>query len=199
VATTNSKDTIESQMNDDAIAAVADAIRNRRSINFFKTEKPPQELVLRAIDVARWVPNHHLTEPWHFYLLSDETKSRIVELNAQLVTRKKGQDAGEAKRVRWSNIPGWMVVTCDRSDDPLRAREDYAACCCAIYAFSLYLHANGVGVKWTTGDVIRDPRFYEYIWVDPAAEDVVGLVWYGYADEVPVSVRKPVSEIVIEI
>lgn len=178
---------------------IAQVIAGRRSINFFEPDPPPRELILRAIDLARWAPNHHLTEPWHFYLLSDETKEAIVQLNAEIVTQAKGSAAGEAKRERWSGIPGWLVVTCDRSEDPLRAEEDYAACCCAIHSLSLYLWSQGVGVKWTTGEVTRDPRFYEAIWADPQAERVVGLLWYGTPAEIPVTVRKPVAEILIEI
>jgi nitroreductase len=190
---------INTATNDDDAAAIAGVIRNRRTINFFKKELPPKELVLQAIDIARWAPNHHLSEPWRFYLLSEQTKKTIVDLNADLVARKKGEHAGELKRDRWSSIPGWLVVTCLRSSDDLRAREDYAATCCSIYALSLYLWAQGVGTKWTTGEVTRDPRFYDAIWTDPVIESVVGLIWYGYASEIPVTARKPVSEIVVEI
>ncbi len=179
--------------------SLEELIRGRRSINFFEQEPPPRELILEAIDLARWVPNHHLTEPWRFYLLSENVKSTIVELNANLVAVKKGEEAAAAKRARWSSIPGWLVVTCLKSSDELRAREDYAATCCAIYALSLYLWSRGVGTKWTTGEVTRDERFYEAIWTDPKVEQVVGLVWYGFAAEVPVTARKPVSDILVEI
>jgi nitroreductase len=178
---------------------IGELIRSRRTINFFKPGLPPRELILEAIDQARWVPNHHLTEPWRFYLLSDNAKSSIVELNAELVCHTKGSKAADSKRKRWSEIPGWLVVTCLSSADSLRSREDYAATCCAVYAFSLYLWSRGVGTKWTTGEVTRDPRFYDVIWTDPEVEQVVGLIWYGYAAEVPVTARKPVSEIVVEI
>ena len=79
------------------------------------------------------------------------------------------------------------------------AREDYAATCCAIYGLTLQLWSQGIGTKWTTGEVTRDPRFYDAIWTDPEAETVVGLIWYGYAAEIPVTARKPVSEIVVRI
>ena len=183
----------------DNTSTVAQVIRYRRTINFFKEDIPPRELILKAIDLARWVPNHHLSEPWRFYLLSEQCKQTIVELNAKLVADSKGPEAAEAKRQRWSAIPGWLVVTCARSQDELRAREDYAACCCAVYAMCLYLWSKGVGTKWTTGEVTRDPRFYDAIWTDPEVENVVGMIWYGYPAEVPVTARKPVSEIVVEI
>lgn len=174
-------------------------IRSRRSVERFRSEPPPREAVLRALDAARWAPNHRLTEPWRFYLLSHDSARAVVELNAELVLRKKGEEAAAQKRERWGGIPGWLVVTCAKSDHALQQREDYAACCCATYAVLLALQAQGIGTKWSTGDVIRDPRFYEILWADPTVEEVVGLVWYGYPEETPVSVRRPLSDVLIEV
>lgn len=174
-------------------------IRGRRTVERFRAEPPPREAVLSALDAARWVPNHRLTEPWRFYLLSRETALAIVELNSELVARRKGDKVAAEKRARWSGMPGWLVVNCLKSDDPLRQREDYAACCCAAYAALLALWAQGIATKWSTGDVIRDPRFYEILWADPRVEETVGLIWYGYPGETPVSVRRPLTEVLVEI
>jgi nitroreductase len=186
-------------MDDSSTQSVADIIRGRRTINFFKPEVPPRETLLEGIEAARWAPNHHLTEPWRFYLLSDPVKQQIVDLNARMVARERGEDAGREKHERWSRIPGWLVLTCVRSSDELRQKEDYAACCCAAQNLALYLWSRGIGMKWTTGAVTRSEEFYDLIWVDPVVEQVVGLFWYGYPDEVPVSVRKAVPEIVVEL
>lgn len=176
--------------------AVAEAIRTRRTIHRFHPEPvPSREDILAAIDVARWAPNHHLTEPWRFYALGPETIERIARYNAELYAERRGEQAGRAKYERWSKIPGWIVVTCRRSDDERRQREDYAACCCAVHNFQLYLWTRGIGVKWTTGAVTQTDRFFEIVDVDPAEEMLVGLVWYGYAAEVPRTARKPVRQI----
>lgn len=186
-------------MDDMSRQSIAGVIRGRRSIERFRAGLPPRELLLRGIDLARWAPNHHLTEPWRFYLLSDEVKDRVVDLNTRLVTEARGEEAGRAKRERWSRIPGWLVVTCARSADLLRQREDFAACCCAVQNLFLYMWSEGIGMKWTTGAVTRTEEFYDLIWVDPAVEEVVGLLWYGYPEEVPVGARKGVSEILVEL
>lgn len=180
-------------------AAVAGLLRGRRTIHDFKPEPPPREPVLKAIDLARWAPNHRLTEPWRFYLLGRETAEAIARLNAEQVTRRQGAEAGRVKLDRWLAIPGWMVLTCENSTDPVRAREDLAACACAAHNFSLYLWSEGIGVKWTTGEVTRSPGFYDLIWVDPQLETVVGLFWYGYPAEVPRTARRPVGEILVEL
>lgn len=175
-------------------------IIQRRTISSFKSDAiPPRELIDQALEAARWAPNHRFTEPWRFYLLGPETAAAIVDLNTELVRAKSGDETAERKRKKWSAVPGWLAVTCVNNDDPLTAQEDYAACACAIQNIQLSLWEQGVGVKWTTGAVTRDARFYDTLWIDPAQETVVGLLWYGYPAEVPVSRRKPVSEMLIEL
>lgn len=187
-------------MSQDALAdALAQVIRGRRSVDSFRPEAPAPALLREAIELARWAPNHRVTEPWHFYLCGPETRAAVVELNAGIVAARQGAAAGELKRERWSRIPGMLVVTCDNSDDPLRAREDYAACACAVQNLSLALWARGIGSKWTTGEVTRDRRFYELIWVDPDQETVVGLIWYGYPAALPDATRKGVEAITVEL
>ena len=176
-----------------------DLIRSRRTVHEFLEERPPTQKVLEAIDLARWAPNHYLTEPWHFYLLGPETAGAVARLNAKIVERNKGPEAGRKKLQRWSRIPGWIVVTCDVSDDAIRAREDFAACCCAVHNFSLFLWSEGIGVKWTTGAVTRDPGFCDLVWIDPDAEQVLGLLWYGYPAEIPDTRRKPLEQIFVEL
>lgn len=197
---TNIETNVETNINDSNVSGhIASLLRSRRTINNFKPELPPRELIVNAIDIARFAPNHHLTEPWHFYLLGDDSKNAIVELNAEIVSRDRGPDAAAKKRTRWAQIPGWLVVSCDRSEDPVTAREDYAATCCAIHSLTLYLWSMGVGCKWTSGAVTRDPGFYDTVWIDPEREEVAGLIWYGYPENIPDTNRKPVDQIFVEI
>jgi len=175
--------------------ATAALLSGRRTIHQFSEERPPDALIRKAIEVARWAPNHRLTEPWRFYLLGDETARAIAEHNATLVAARRGSQVADAKRERWLGIPGWLLVTCTRSDDPVRAEEDYAATACAIHNLQLYLWTHGVGVKWTTGRVTRDPGFWEIVDVDSTAERLVGLLWYGYPAHIPETQRKSVEEV----
>ena len=178
---------------------VASLLQERRTIHEFKAQMPPRETVMRALDSARWVPNHHVSQPWRFYLVGPETREQIARLNADLIAQRKGAEAGEDKYQRWRRIPGWVVVTCQNAADELTAKEDYAACCCAIHNFSLALWSAGIGVKWTTGPVTRDDAFYDLLWIDREVETVVGLVWYGYAAEMPMTARKPLAEVMVEM
>lgn len=178
---------------------IARVLRERRTVHDFTTVEPPLDIIAEAVDLARWAPNHYRTEPWHFYLLDRHTGARVVELNADIVRQTKGEKVAAIKRKRWSAMPGWMVVSCVRSDDEIRAREDYAACCCAVHNMALYLWDQGIGMKWTTGAVTRDRRFFKIIGMDHAKVYVVGMFWYGYPAAIPTQHRKPVEEILSHV
>ena len=201
-----------------------DVLIARRTINDFAPELPRnwEESLERAIRAATYAPNHKRTEPWRFHLLGDKSIRNVCELNAKLVTDKKGEAAGNKKLDRWLAMPGWLVVTCQTSysdetsvnesksrlkrwlsklfgrknkedgeaaplsmDDPSGvAREDYAACCCAVQNLCLSLHADGIGTKWTTGPVNFDPGFAEAVGM-PTNEYVVGTIWFGAPSKIP--------------
>ncbi len=177
---------------------LGERMRSRRSTNMFLKREVKKDLLREAIELARWAPNHHLTEPWHFYLLGDQKKAASVELIRAIVTENKNAEMGAHKARSATAIPGWLVVTCKKSDDELRGREDYAACCCAIQNILLYLSEAGVASKWTTGLITRDARFFEILGIDPGKEYVVGLIWYGYPKVLPTQARKDVAEILTE-
>lgn len=177
---------------------LAERIRSRRTTNMFLKQEVSRDLVLEAIELARWAPNHHLTEPWHFYLLGDDKKAASAELIRTIVTENKSAEMGEHKFKSAQAVPGWLVVTCRKSDDELRGREDYAACCCAVQNILLYLSEAGVASKWTTGLITRDQRFFDLLGIDADEEYVVGLVWFGYPKVLPTQSRKDVADIITE-
>jgi nitroreductase len=178
---------------------LAEVLRGRRSINLFEPESVEVDVLMDAIEVARWAPNHRLTEPWRFYVIGEKTKQAIARTAADFEAETKGERVGAARLQRLSAIPAYFVVTARRSDDPLLDREDYAATCCAIQNLMLYMWQRGVGVKWTTGAITREQRFYDLLGIDRHAETVVGFFWYGRAKVVPEQSRKDVSDIVVAL
>lgn len=173
----------------------AEVLRGRRTVSLYLQTPLPDELVRDAIEAAVWAPNHHVTEPWHFILPGKDTIGKILDLCQTMVTTKKGASIARHKRDSWEEKPGWLVVTCKRSDDALRQQEDYAACSAAIQNFMLYLWKAGVGSKWTSGEITRDPRFFEIVGVDASDAFVVGLIWFGYPKLTPGQSRKKLTEV----
>ena len=177
------------------VREVAELIRGRRTIDLFLQTPVPEELVRDAIEAATWAPNHHVTEPWRFYLLGEESKERCLDLCYDIVRATKGDDKAAFKRRSWCEKPGWLIVTCKRSDGELLEREDYGACCAAVQNLLLYLWKLGIGSKWTTGPITRDDRLAEIAGFDPAEAFVVGLIWFGYPKLTPEQRRRPLDEV----
>jgi nitroreductase len=177
----------------------ARVLRGRRTIDQFIQTPVPKKLVLEALEVATWAPNHYVSEPWRFILPGKETIRDIIDLNATIVAEKKSPEHGEHKRRLWSEKPGWLIVTSPCNDDAVREREDYAACCTAVQNFMLYLWKAGVGTKWTSGAITRDQRFFDIIGIDPRTELVVGMIWYGYPKITPTQSRKGLHEVLQEL
>jgi len=176
-----------------------EVLRGRRTIELFLQTPVPDALIREAIEAATWAPNHHVTEPWRFYLLGQETIDQCLNLCRDIVTAKKDAKAGEFKAKSWSEKPGWLVVSCLKSEDELRQQEDYAACCTATQNLLLYLWKAGVGSKWTTGDITRDARFFDIIGANIDDELVVGLIWLGYPKLTPTQSRKGLDEVLSEL
>ncbi len=188
-----------SKVSADALNQLAVRIRSRRTVNMYLQQPVSRELIMEAIEVARWAPNHRLTEPWRFYVLGDEAIQKSIEMTRLVVTERKGEELGNFKARDAAQRPGWLLVTCQRSDDELRQQEDYASVACAIQNLMLYLSEAGVGTKWATGPITRDSRYYEALGIDESSEFIAGLIWYGYPKVIPKQQRRAVSEIVTEL
>ncbi len=176
-----------------------EVLRGRRTVNLYLQTPIPDELVRDAIDAATWAPNHHVSEPWRFVLPGKDTIGKILALVEIIVTAKKGAEIARHKRETWAEKPGWLVVTCQRSDDALRQQEDYAACSAAVQNFMLYLWKAGVGSKWTSGAITRDPRFFDIIGMDASRAFVVGLIFFGYPKLTPAQSRSALSDVLTEL
>ena len=180
-----------------------EALLTRRTIFRYRDEAVPDAALERAFEAARWAPNHKLTEPWRFYVVGSQTKRALGEIAARLA-EAKCQDRNEdeiARQVERAQnkilqVPALVVVTQTRTPgDDFREKEDYAAVSLAIHNLVLSLWADGLGSQWSTGGITRDDSSYEALRISPDAEEIVGFIKVGYADKVPQSKRRPVSEI----
>ena len=79
---------------DNAVRAIAELIRARRTINLFESEPVGTSALIDAIVLARWAPNHRLTEPWRFYLIGPETAASVARCWAGFEAELKGEAAG---------------------------------------------------------------------------------------------------------
>ncbi len=141
------------------------AIRERRSHKVFAGEPLDPDILRDLIELACWAPNHGLTEPWRFHAALGPSKDRLrVAIDETLVAMRKpdahsdeGRLAGKRRKMatRIDQAGAVVAVTCPNSvDEPVRAREDYAATCCAIQNLMLAATARGLASYWSTGKAL---------------------------------------------
>ena len=181
--------------------SVFDTIRNRRSIYDFEPEPVPREVIARVLETAVWAPNHKLTEPWRFLVVTGKTKETLASVYRRIQRQKaKSDDPGIQRKsaekgyAKIMSKPVIIVVVCKKDADAFRAREDYAATCCAIHNISLAAWEEGIGMQWSTGGLTRDPETLELLKIDAREEEIVGFLYTGYPAQVPAQKRVPAAE-----
>ena len=146
---------------------VDDAIRTRRTHKAFAPEALPRPLIDELLELARWVPNHNLTNPWRFRVLGPQTLEALKQAAAP---------EGAAKLDR---APTLIAATTKRSDDPVQDEEDLCATACATYAVLLAAHARGLAGYWRTPGVLRTSAGLEALGIGPD-ERFVALIHLGW-------------------
>lgn len=159
-----------------------EALRTRRTVAAFTPEAPPLEAVARAIEAATWAPNHHLTEPWRFHVLTGAARVALADAAAAtLPPEKDTPEERAAVHAKLERAPVLVVVTqAGTPADAVRDLEDYAACACATQNLLLAAHAGGLAAKWSTGKLAHSEGVRTYLGLR-AADRVVAFVYLGYA------------------
>jgi nitroreductase len=122
---------------------IEDAIRTRRTHKAFAPDPVPRELLDELLGLARWAPNHHLTNPWRFRVLGPDSLARL----------QRAADPQAASKL--DRAPTLVAATAMRSEDPVQDEEDLCATACATYAVLLAAHGRGLAGYWRTPGVLR--------------------------------------------
>ena len=163
---------------------VVEAVCTRRTHKVFGPEPVDRTTLDALLELARWAPNHHLSNPWRFRVLGPGALARLKAADAK----------GAAKLDR---APTLIAVSSLRSaDDPQREQEDLCATACAAYLVLLGAHARGLAGYWRTPEVLRMPAGLTAVGITED-ERVVGLLHLGPPrQEPPAPERAPVSDVV---
>jgi len=144
-----------------------EAIRGRRTHKAFRPDPVPRQLLDELFELARWAPNHHLTNPWRFRVLGPAALERLKTA------------AGPEAATKLDRAPTLVVATAVRSDDPVQDQEDLLATGCAVYAVLLAAHARGLAGYWRTPGVLRTVEGLAALEIPPA-EQFVSLIHLGW-------------------
>jgi nitroreductase len=144
-----------------------DAIRDRRTHKAFAADPLPRDLIDELLELARWAPNHNLTNPWRFRVLGPESLAALKRA------------AGPEGAAKLDRAPTLIAVTSKRSEDTVQDEEDLCATAAATYTVLLAAHGRGLAGYWRTPGVLRTDEGRKALGIDQD-ERFVALVHLGW-------------------
>src|SRR6476619_3050960 len=121
------------------------AIRTRRTVKAFDPQPVERPLLGELLELARWAPNHHLTNPWRFRVVGPRALERLKAA------------AGPEAAPKLDRARTLVAVSSVRGGDPVADEEDPLAAACSAYIVLLAAHDRGLASYWRTPGVLRTP------------------------------------------
>ena len=143
-----------------------EAIRGRRTHKAYRPEPVDPAALAELLELARWAPSHHLTNPWRFRILGPGALARLKDA------------AGPEAAAKLDRAPTLVAVSVVTPDDPTEAGEDRDAAAVAAYIVLLAAHGRGLAGYWRTPGVLRSPAGRAALGIGDD-ERVLGLLHLG--------------------
>jgi nitroreductase len=157
---------------------------SRRTHKAFGREPVPREVLLELLDVARFAPNHHLTEPWRFRVLGPATLAALKECG------------GPSEALKLERAPTLVVASAALGGELVQDEEDVCATAAAITLVLLAATERGLASYWRTPALFRTARGREILGIE-SGERVLGLLHLGAPEREPAPrERRPVESYV---
>jgi nitroreductase len=145
-----------------------EAIRSRRTHKAYGADPVDRATLDELLELARWAPNHNLTNPWRFRVLGPRSLERLKEA------------AGADGAAKLDRAPTLVAASVVEANDPVQREEDLAAASVATYIVLLAAHARGLAGYWRTPEVLRTDAGRAALGVGHD-ERVIGLIHLGPA------------------
>jgi nitroreductase len=178
------------------------AINKRTSVRRFRSDPVSRDIIEQLLECAVRAPNHKLTEPWRFAVLTGRARDRFAEIRAGHRLKRFSDPASAealagAEKVRRESLqtPVYIIVMAALSPDAIMREEDYAATMMAAANLMIAAESLGLGTYLKSGGIMQDPGLIEMAGV-PDGFRIVGVLSLGYpAEQEPPRRRKPATEL----
>ena len=162
-------------------------IRSRRTHKAYDPAPVDRATLDELFELARWAPNHNLTNPWRFRVLGPEALARLKAA------------AGPEAAAKLDRAPTLVAASALQAGDPVENEENRDAAAAACYIVLLAAHARGLGGYWRTPGVLRTPEGRAACGVEDG-EAVLGLLHLGTAKgDKPAPERAPLDAVVAHL
>ncbi|MGA2664978.1 MAG: nitroreductase [Nitrososphaerales archaeon] len=178
---------------------VIEAIRSRRTIKKMDpVRSPTREAVEAVLEAAVWAPNHHLTEPWRFVVVSGKGRERLgaalADACAASPVGRSSPERVEIERRKPLDAPYIVALICRPSAEArIAPQEELVAAGAALQNALLAAHSLGLASFVRTGELAYSGEVRRLFGMRQE-ELMVGMVYLGYAvNPAPPGRRSPAS------
>lgn len=175
-------------------------VEERRTVHSYLKKDIPQSLIEEGLRLSLWAPNHRLSFPWRYFLLSEEKQKNIFSWACE---NKKVDPAGTGALVETVQeqflYPRILVLGMKKDVNPAIQKEDYATLSCSVQILSMYFWQKGLSTKWSTGKISRDPRMHSLLGISENEVALEGMLMIGWPKEILPAVDRPSFETVFKV
>jgi nitroreductase len=182
---------------------VLEAIHSRSSIGKLSDQLPSREQIEQLLDAAIRAPNHHVTEPWRFFVVAGDARAELGDLMADLLaktlddpTADRAQNRLRQERSKPLRAPVLIIVAASPSrEGKVIEAEEVTATAAAVQNILLTAHDMGLGAQWRTGGIAYDSSINRWLGLDDV-DQVIAIVYLGHPAMSPRhSKRQPASDL----
>lgn len=175
-----------------------DALMTRRSVPKTIERIPDRATIQKLLDAAVRAPNHHLTQPWRFVVLTGDALDELGDAWAEGAERE-GKDPDRIRhQPRRAPVIIVVVEKPHIHNRKVVEREEHYATGAALQNILLAAHDMGLGAMLRTGPAAVMPEVREHLEVGED-EHIAAFVYVGYPPEGdsdrPMSRRRPAEEV----
>lgn len=170
-------------------------VKGRRTVHSYIEKDVPSILIEEAVALSLWAPNHRLSFPWKYFLLEKEKQNEFFSwaCESKKVSQATESPLLQATKDQFLN-PRILVMGIKKDPNPAVQKEDYATLSCSVQIMSMFFWQRGIGTKWSTGKISRDPRFYKMLGISESEIGLEGFLVIGYPKDILPPVERPAIE-----
>jgi len=176
---------------------VFDAIYNRHSQGKVKQAEVPRASLEKLLSAAVQAPNHYKVRPWRFVVLSGNARNKLGDVFAASQLDRKpdlSPEACDKTRGLPLRAPIVIAVGVDKpSEEKVLEIENICAVAAACQNLLLAAQAEGLAVKWRTGEWARDAKVKEFLGFT-ADQHLIAFLYIGYPEFTPQYEPRPSFE-----
>lgn len=164
---------------------VFEAIHNRHSQGKVKQDPIPRQLIEKLLNAAVQAPNHYKVRPWRFVVLTGAARDKLGDvMSASLQDRHPDfpQEAFDKAHATPLRAPVVIAVSVDKPmEEKVLEIENICATAAACQNLLLAAQAEGLAVKWRTGEWARDAKVKEFLGFAPE-QHLIAFLYVGHPE-----------------